>query len=208
MIQTLRGGGPVMYLLALCSIVALGITIEKLWNLRKTKILQREGFEALLALVESGRVDKAIEMCRRHPGVFPNIIGAGLESFEEGREAVKEAIVQAGRQEVPRLERYLGALGTIAGIAPLLGLFGTVLGMIKVFRVIAALGVGHASALSEGISEALITTASGLPIAIFSLVMYNYFSDKAEGIVLEMEKYSIEMMQKLFVSKTTVSREG
>jgi biopolymer transport protein ExbB len=201
MIELFDRGGPIMYILALCSVIVLAVTLEKLWNLQRRKILRMESYETLLALIDGGRVDKAREVCRRHPGMFHNIIGAGLDHFAYGREEVKEAILDAGRQEIPRLERYLGALGTIAGIAPLLGLFGTMTGMIKVFSVIASLGVGHAQDLAEGIGEALITTATGLPIAIFALVMYNYFSQKAEGIVLEMEKYSIELTRQLF-SKT------
>lgn len=203
MLELLKSGGPVMIPLALCSVVALAITVEKLWNLRRTKILGAESFETLVALIEGGRVDKAAEMCRRKPGIFHRIIGAGLDDYRHGREEVKQAILDAGRQEIPRLSRYLGALGTIAGIAPLLGLFGTVTGMIKVFQVIAVLGVGHASDLAEGISEALITTASGLPIAIFALVMYNYFSDRAESIILEIEKRAIEVTRQLFVPEIT-----
>ncbi len=198
MIEIFRRGGPVMYVLALCSILAVAIALEKAWNLRRRKVVRMESYETLMALIEGGRIDKAAEICRRSPGIFHNIVGAGLDHFAYGREEVKEAILDAGRQEIPQLERYLGALGTIAGIAPLLGLLGTILGMIKVFAVIAALGVGHAQDLAGGISEALITTATGLPIAIFALVMYNYFSQKAEGVILEMEKCSLEIVRQLF----------
>ena len=208
MIEFFQRGGPVMYVLALCSVVAVAITLEKAWNLRRRKILRMDSYETLMALIDGGRVDKAREICGRNPGIFHNIIGAGLDHFAYGREEVKEAIVDAGRQEIPRLERYLGALGTIAGIAPLLGLLGTITGMIKVFSVIAALGVGHAQDLAEGISEALITTASGLPVAIFALVMYNYFSNKAEGIVLEMEKYSLGITKQLFRTRAPEPRVG
>jgi biopolymer transport protein ExbB len=198
MFELLKSGGPVMYALVLCSVVALAITVEKLFNLRQSKILRSESYEALVALIEGGRLDKAREVCHRDEGVFHCIIGPGLDHYRFGRDEVKQAILDAGRQEIPRLTRYLGALGTIAGIAPLLGLFGTVLGMIKVFRVIAALGVGHASDLAEGISVALITTASGLPIAIFSLIMYNLFADRAERIVREIEKRALEITRKMF----------
>ena len=201
MFELLKSGGPVMVPLALCSIVALAITIEKMWNLRPSRILRTESFESLVLLIEGGRVDKARELCRRNSGIFHSIVGPGLDHCRYGRDEVKQAILDAGRQEIPRLSRYLGALGTIASIAPLLGLFGTVLGMIKVFRVISALGVGHASDLAGGISEALITTASGLPIAIFSLIMYNYFSDKAETIILEIEKRALTITRSLFATQ-------
>lgn len=200
MLDLLKSGGPVMVPLALCSIIALAITIEKLWNLRQTRILRTESFETLVLLIEGGRVDKARELCRRNRGIFHSIVGPGLDHYRFGRDEVKQAILDAGRQEIPRLSRYLGALGTIASIAPLLGLFGTVLGMIKVFRVIAAMGVGHASDLADGISEALITTAAGLPVAIFSMIMYNYFSDKAETIILEIEKRALTITRSLFDS--------
>lgn len=198
MLDFFQRGGPIMYLLALCSVLAVAITLEKLWNLRHSRVIGRTFLETVVALIEGGRIDKALEHCRRNPGVFHNIIGAALDHFPYGRDEVKEAILDAGRQETPRLERYLGMLATIAGIAPLLGLLGTVTGMITVFEEISKAGLGNAEKLSHGIGEALITTATGLPIAIFSLVMYNYFSYKAEGIILEIEKRSLDLMNQLF----------
>ena len=195
MLELLKSGGVAMIPLALCSVIAVAITVEKLWNLRRTKILGSESFETLVALIEGGRVDKAAEMCRRKPGIFHRIIGAGLDHYRYGRDEVKQAILDAGRQEIPRLSRYLGALGTIAGIAPLLGLFGTVTGMIKVFGVIAALGVGHASDLAEGISEALITTAAGLLVAIPVMMFYFYFRGRVQKVVSAVEGVASELVE-------------
>ena len=198
MIDFFQRGGPIMYLLAICSVLALGITLEKLWNLRRSKVIGDDFFDTVVALIEGGRIDTALEHCRRNPGVFHSIIGAALEHFPYGRDEVKEAILDAGRQETPRLERYLNTLATIAGIAPLMGLLGTILGMIQVFGAISREGTGDAQVLAAGIGQALITTATGLPIAIFALVSYNYFSQKAEGIILEIEKYSIGLTNQLF----------
>ena len=198
MIDLFQRGGPVMYLLLLCSVAVLAITIERFWKLQRNKIIRMDSYETLAAFIEGGQVNKARDHCRRHPGPFHNIIAAALDNFPYGRDEVKEAVLDTGRQEIGRLERYLNALATIAGIAPLLGLLGTILGMIEVFGVIASMGVGHAQDLAGGISQALITTATGLPIAIFALVMYNYFSSRADGFVLEMEKHTFALTRQLF----------
>ncbi len=187
-----------MYPLLLCSVLALAIILEKLVNLRLSKVVRADTLADLEALVGSGQLQAAVEFCRRRPGIFHDIIRHGLEHHPYGREEVKEAVLDAGRQSVPRLERYLGVLGTLAGVAPLLGLLGTVTGMIKVFTVIAQVGVGRANALAEGIAEALITTVAGLVIAIPTLVMYNLFRERAESIIVELERHSLEIIRRLF----------
>jgi biopolymer transport protein ExbB len=199
-------GGPVMYPLLLCSVLAVAIIIEKLVNLRLTRILQPESLQALSRLVERGDIEGAVGFCSDHPSLFNGIIRQGLEHYRFGREEVKEAILDAGRHAVPRLERYLGVLGTLAAVSPLLGLLGTVTGMIKVFTVISQVGVGRANALAGGIAEALITTVAGLVIAIPALVMYNLFRDRAEAIVVEMERHSLEMIRRLFGSASGAAR--
>jgi biopolymer transport protein ExbB len=139
----------------------------------------------------------ALSICEKHHGPFANVIRLSLENHGLPREELKEALLDQGRQEVHRLERGLGVLETVAGIAPLLGLLGTVLGILKVFKVISVMGVGQATALAGGISEALITTIAGLFIGIPALVAYNYFSHRAEGLVLEIEKYSNRLLNKI-----------
>ncbi|MEE8536757.1 MAG: MotA/TolQ/ExbB proton channel family protein [Acidobacteriota bacterium] len=197
-LETFRSGGLVMVPLLLCSILAMAITIEKLVNLRLSRILKSETIAALHSFVERGQVESALAFCRRQPGIFNNIIRQGFEHYSFGREEVKEAMLDAARQQIPRLERYLGVLGTLAGVTPLLGLLGTVAGMIKVFNVIAEIGVGKADALAAGISEALVTTVTGLVIAIPSLVMYNIFRGRAEAIVAELERHSLDLVRRLF----------
>ncbi len=200
-IEIIQKGGVVMTPLLLCSIASLAIIIERLVNLRISKVLKQSNIESVSVLIEGGMIPKALDICRNSPGIFNNIIRAGLEHYHLGREEVKEAIADAGRHEAPKLQRYLTSLGTIVGISPLLGLLGTVTGMIKVFKVISEVGAGQAGALSAGIAEALITTVTGLSIAIPSLVMYNYFQKKSEEIVIDLEGHSLEILRKLFDEK-------
>ena len=139
----------------------------------------------------------AVSICEKHNGPFANIIRISLENHGLPREDIKETLLDQGRQEVHQLEKGLGVLETVAGIAPLLGLLGTVLGILKVFKVISVMGVGQATALAGGISEALITTIAGLFIGIPALVAYNYFANRAEALVLEIEKYSNRLLNKI-----------
>jgi len=194
LIEFLKSGGPVMIPLGLCSLLSLTIIVYKLIGLRRSRIVNRSDIDTITTLIDSGVLDKAEDFCRKNPGILGNIVRAALENRHLRREEIKESIADAGRQEVPKVEKYLGILGTIAGVSPLLGLLGTVTGMIKVFRIISVTGVGQAGALSGGIAEALITTATGLSIAIPTLVMYNYFVDKAANIIREIEKHSLRLM--------------
>ncbi len=200
-LEVIDRGGVVMYPLLICSLIALTIIIERLVNLRVSKVLKQSNIEPVTIMVEGGMIEKALEACKKTPSIFNNIIRAGLEHRDLSREEVKEAIADAGRHETPKLQRYLTTLGTIVGISPLLGLLGTVVGMIKVFKVISEVGAGQAGALSAGIAEALITTVTGLSIAIPSLVMYNYFQKKAEEIVIDLEGHSLKIIRKLFDEK-------
>jgi len=198
--EIFRSGGPIMWPLAICSLVALAVIIERSINLRRSKVLDPAIVERVTGLAEGGAPDKALEICREHPGIYTNIVRAGLDmaSRGEGHAVAKEAMVDAGRHETSRLNRYVGVLGTIVGISPLLGLLGTVTGMIDVFDTIAEAGTGHASELSSGISQALITTATGLLIAIPALVAYNFFREKVESIVGELESDSLRVLAGLY----------
>ena len=197
MIEFLRAGGPVMIPLLGCSVLALAIIVERLVNLRSQKTLPPDEVEHLQTLVDSGLLVQAEEYCEKRPGPLNNIVLAALGSREEGVEAIRQVVGDQGRQEVPRLEKYLGVLGTVVSISPLLGLLGTVTGMIAVFQVVASQGAGQATALAGGISEALITTATGLTIAIPALAFYNYFAGKAEAMVLEMERLALEFVKSI-----------
>ena len=193
----ISSGGVVMYPLLLTSVISLAVIIERALFLRRSRILRPEILEMVKSLEGSRDLEKAAKRLRNKEGPFINIIRVGLENRKRSRDEIKEVIVDQGRQETRTLERGLAILETIAGIAPLLGLLGTVLGMIKVFKVISVQGLGQTQSLSGGISEALVTTLVGLSIAIPTLVAYNFFNHKVEDLVLEIEKYSSQMLSKV-----------
>ncbi len=192
-------GGICMIPLFMCSIAGLAIVIEKWISLRRRKIIVPEVVGVLENIKAMNDFSLAVSICEKHKGPFANIIRIVLESHTLPREEIKEILSDQGRQEVHQLEKGLGVLETVAGIGPLLGLLGTVLGILKVFKVISVMGVGQASALAGGIAEALITTIAGLFIGIPALVAYNYFGNKAESLVLEIEKYSNRLVNKIGV---------
>ncbi|NIR49459.1 MotA/TolQ/ExbB proton channel family protein [candidate division KSB1 bacterium] len=195
--QFLVKGGIIMIPLALCSILALAVVIEKAFSLRRKKVIVPEIVNVLDNIKGPDDVGLAMSICEKHEGPFANVIRTGLEYRNQPKDEIKEALTDQGRQEVRNLERGLVILETVAGIAPLLGLLGTVIGILKVFNVISKLGVGQAAALSGGISEALITTIVGLSIGIPAVVVYNFFTDKAEDLVLEIEKHSSTLLKKV-----------
>ena len=196
-LEFLRKGGFIIYPLLLCSIVALAIVIEKWIALRRKKVLIPEIVSVIDNIKGPGDIGLALSICEKHKGPFANIIRIGLESRDLPREEIKEALNDQGRQEVYSLEKGVIILETIAGIAPLLGLLGTVIGILKVFDVISVMGVGQATAMASGISEALITTIVGLSIGIPAVVGFNFFTNKAESLVLEIEKYSSALLKKV-----------
>ncbi len=196
-LDLLAKGGIIMIPLFLCSIAALAVVIEKAIALRRRKIIVPEVVGVLESVKGPNDFELAVAICEKHRGPFAGIVRLALENRHLSREELKESLLDQGRQEVHRLERGLGVLETVAGISPLLGLLGTVLGLLKVFKVISLMGVGQAAALAGGISEALITTIAGLFIAIPTLVAFNYYSDKAESLVLEVEKHSNRLLNKL-----------
>ncbi len=193
----LQRGGPVMIPLALCSIIALTIIIERAVILRKKKILIPEIISLIETIKRPEDIPLVISICEKNIGVFSNIVQLTLKNIELNKDELKELILDEGRQEVRELSKGLGILETMAGATPLLGLLGTVTGMIKVFSVISKMGVGQTQALSGGIAEALITTVAGLTIGIPSLVLYNYYSNKAENLVMDIEKHTATLLRKL-----------
>ncbi len=207
-LEFLRKGGFIIYPLLLCSIVALAIVIEKWIALRRKKVLIPEIVSVIENIKGPGDIGLALSICEKHKGPFANIIRVGLESRDLPREEIKEALNDQGRQEVYSLEKGLVILETIAGIAPLLGLLGTVIGILKVFNVIHAMGVGQATAMAGGISEALITTIVGLSIGIPAVVGFNFFTNKAESLVLEIEKYSSALLKKVASFQVTEKGES
>jgi len=199
----LQRGGILMIPLIFCSVIVVAIVIERSISLRKIKVLVPEIISVIETFNKPEDIHLAISICQKHEGAFANIVQMGLENKDLPNLELKELISDQGRQEVRSLERGLVIIETIAGIAPLLGLLGTVVGMIKVFTVISEQGIGQTQALSGGISEALITTVVGLSIGIPSLVLYNYFTDKAENLILDIEKFTSQLIRKLTKFQTS-----
>lgn len=185
--------------LLLGSIFTLAIVIERAFSLRAKKIIIPEIVTAVERIKCPEDIRVAESICETYPGTFANVMLPALRNQNLNREELKEFIIDQGRQEVRTLERGLVGLETVAGVAPLLGLMGTVLGMIKVFNVISQQGLGQANVLSGGISEALITTVTGLVIGIPAFIAYNFFTNKAESIVMDIEKYSASLLHSIRV---------
>jgi biopolymer transport protein ExbB len=179
----------------LCSVAALAIIGERFWVLKQEKVLPNNLVAEVWQLHKQSELNNEHIMKLRDSSPLGRILAAGLINMHHEREVMKEAIEETGRQVVLELERFLNTLGTIASITPLLGLLGTVIGMIKVFTAITAHGVGNPTILAGGISEALITTAAGLSVAIPSLMFYRYFRGKVDTLVLKMEEEALKMVE-------------
>lgn len=197
MFELVKAGGLLMWPLLICSVISLAIILERLWFLQTRRVIPPQLVARVRAWVEAGALDASRLDKLREGSPLGRILAAGLANRQQDREMMKESIEEVGRHEVHDLERFLNALGTIAAITPLLGLLGTVIGMIKVFEVITALGIGDPGVLAEGISEALITTATGLTIAIPSLMFYRYFRGRVEALVVTMEREALKMIEML-----------
>lgn len=195
--NTLMQGGILMIPLAACSVLALWVILDRSWNLRRLRVVTPEIVAAIDGLVDRDDMARARSVCERHPGPFATIVRVALDHPRLSRAELRERIEDQGRQEVVQLERGLSLLETVAAIAPLLGLLGTVFGMIDVFEVVSRQGAGQAQSLAGGIAEALITTAAGLSIGIPALVAYNYFAGKAERLVLEIEDHTNRLVRKV-----------
>ncbi|MEH6588156.1 MAG: MotA/TolQ/ExbB proton channel family protein [Halioglobus sp.] len=203
MLELLTAGGWLMVLIVLCSIIVLAICIERLYTLNAKKIAPPHLLATVWKQLKGGEMDAARLKTLKQSSPLGRILAAGLGNAYHGREVMKESIQEAAQHVVHDLERYLNTLGTIAAIAPLLGLLGTVVGMIRVFAEIMSQGTGNASVLAGGISEALITTAAGLTVAIPALAMHRYFVGKIDGIVIELEQETIKLVDALHSEENT-----
>ena len=203
MLELVTAGGWLMGLILVCSIAALAICIERLFILNPKKIAPPHLLATVWKQLKAGEMDAARIKTLRQSSPLGRILAAGLGNAYHGRDVMKESIQEAAGHVIHDLERYLNTLGTIAAVAPLLGLLGTVVGMIKVFAEIMAQGTGNASALAGGISEALITTAAGLTVAIPALVMHRYFTGRIDGIVVELEQETIKLVDALHAEEKT-----
>jgi len=191
-------GGILMWPIMLCSVIGLAIIVERMFALRRANIDTREFMDVMRQLLRQNRIREAIEACDEAKVPVARIMKAGILKHNRGKDDIREAIEDAGRFEIPRLERYLPALATCGNIAPLLGLLGTVQGLIKAFGQIQIMGGQvRPSDLAEGVGNALITTAAGLVVAIPIIVVYNYFVTRVDNMILEMEMSSSELIELL-----------
>lgn len=194
MFELIKSGGWLMLPIILCSIVAMGIITERLWTLQRKKILPPDLVPQLWRLAKEKKIDDITLRKIKLSSPLGAILSSGLVNKHHGREMMKTSIEETGRQVVHDLERFLNPLGTIASITPLLGLLGTVVGMIKVFSAIMIHGVGDPGILAGGISEALLTTAAGLSVAIPSLIFHRYFERLIDDYVLKMEEEALKLI--------------
>ncbi|VAW86722.1 MotA/TolQ/ExbB proton channel family protein [hydrothermal vent metagenome] len=195
MLEIIKSGGWLMWPIMLCSVLAMALIGERLWALRKSRIIPEHLVAQIWGWKKAKQLDAEKVITLRKSSALGAVLAAGLVNMEHSREVMKESIEESGRHVAHSLERYLTTLGTIASITPLLGLLGTVVGMIKVFNAILHEGVGDPNVLAGGISEALITTAAGLSVAIPTLIFYRYFRGKIDALVVEMEQESIKLVE-------------
>jgi biopolymer transport protein ExbB len=193
-------GGILMAPLFAFSVVALGVFLERLWVLRARLVLPEEPLRELENLLRKRMIPEARSYCQKHPSPLGRILFAGLQQYGSSRQLIKENMEERGKAEALELKKYIGLLHTIASVSPLLGLLGTVSGMIKVFSTISVEGVGNPASLATGISEALITTAAGLTVAIPTFLGQRYLAGRAERLVHRLEEYATYLLNLLPLS--------
>ena len=209
--EWLMGGGPIMVPIFICSVIALAVVLERMVSLRRSRIMRPELIEVIEAIRGPEDIQVIHNRCDVIKGPFSNIIRRTISNTHLSREEKVLDIQATGRQEARALERMLVVLEIITAITPLLGLLGTVLGMSQVFDVISEVGLGQTKAFSGGIAQALRTTIIGLGVAIPSLIAYSSFDRKVDNLILEMEKYSMSLLNKIYTvdgdKKTISSRD-
>ncbi|MBX2807740.1 MAG: MotA/TolQ/ExbB proton channel family protein [Cellvibrionaceae bacterium] len=183
--------------LVLCSMAVLAIAVERFWTLDPKKIAPKHQLAQVWSWIKSNQVNAERLKELRQSSELGKILAAGLSNSRSGRDCMKDSIQDAANQVIHSMERYIGALGTIAAVAPLLGLLGTVLGMIKVFVAIELQGTGNAGALAGGISEALITTAAGLVVAIPAMIAHRFFVRRIDTLAVTMEQEAVKLVDAL-----------
>jgi biopolymer transport protein ExbB len=207
MFDILQAGGALMIPILLCSVISMAIIIERYYTLRVGKIAPRQLLPKVWDWIQKKQLDANRIKEIKNSSPLGEILAAGLVNSKQGREVMKDSIEQAASHAAHNLERYLSTLGTIAAVAPLIGLLGTVFGMIDVFAAIVSEGTGNASVLAGGISKALITTASGLSVAIPAMIFHRALTRKIDAILIFMEQDCVKLVDALF-SDRKVSREN
>lgn len=203
----IQKGGPVMYLIMILSVISLGIIIERIYSLNRARIDSQKFMDDIINFLKHNKVIESIEMCNKTPGPIAHIIKAGILKHDRSKPEIKEAIDEAAQLEIPRMEKHLPILATIAHIAPLLGLLGTVSGMIKAFQVIqnkaATMTPVNPGDLAGGIWESLLATLAGLLVAIPTYVAYNYLVNQVDSLAYDMERSATDLVNLLSSRRDT-----
>ena len=195
MLELLQKGGIIMGFIILLSLIAAVIIIERLIYFRRIRVDEETLINRLKATLQKGYHDEALSICESNPAPITNLMRVGIEYRQFPKREIREAILDAANMEIPKLERYLSALGTIAHITPLLGLLGTVTGNIRAFGVLGSFGsVGDPGLLAKGISEALLTTAAGIIVSLPAISFYNYLVNKVNHMIIRLENRVNDMV--------------
>ena len=197
MVEIVKSGGYLMAPIIICAIIAMGIVLERFWTLRQKRVIPEDLTSRVWSWVKNDQLDQKQIQTLYQGSPLGQILAAGLINRNRERAVLKDSIEDTGRHVVHELERYVETLGTVAAVTPLLGLLGTVIGMVKVFTAITTHGVGNPTVLAGGIAEALITTAAGLTVAIPALIAYRYYRTRVDKLVVDMEKEAIKLVEAL-----------
>lgn len=197
MFEIVKAGGWLMAPILLCSVIAIAIIIERYWALRYSKVIPKDQLPQVWHWIKSRELDSTKLKELKNSSHFGYVLSAGLTASKHGREAMKDSLQEAGSHVAHEMEKFLSTLGTIAAIAPLLGLLGTVVGMIDVFTAIMVQGSGDTGVLAGGISQALITTATGLSVAIPALIFHRALTRRVDELLVSMEQDSAKLVEAL-----------
>jgi len=203
MFELIKAGGLLMVPILLCSVIATAIIVERIWALRRSRIAPKHLVAQIYQMRKKNQLDMNAIQVLKESSPLGRVLASGLMTMHHSREVMKASIEESGRHVVHEMEKFLNTLGTIASITPLLGLLGTVVGMIKVFTAITAQGVGNPAVLAGGISEALITTAAGLTIAIPSLIAARHFRRRVDDLVVYLEQEAIKLVEVIHGQRDT-----
>lgn len=200
MLQYLWAGGPVMIPIALCSVIALAAFFERIVALRSSRVVPRGFVVKIIELLRQDRFDDALIACRKGESAIARVLEVAIQVRGAPRTNIKERLEEVGRREAADLERFIPVVGTIASISPLLGLLGTVGGMIATFAVIQDQGLGNVDQLAGGISQALITTFAGLSVGIPALIANRFLLGRVDRLAIDLEDASLQVLE--LVSET------
>ena len=191
LLRLIRDGGPVMWIILICSIISLFVFLMKVFQFHREEINVRELLRGLFNVLKREGLVEAITLCDHTPGPAAKLLGAAIIAYQRGDEDIRAAVDEAALEEIPKLERHLNILSTLGFVMPLIGLFGTVIGMIKAFE---AVRVSLSStAIAGAVTMALISTAAALAVAIPCYIGYNYLLSRVNTITLDMEKAALEI---------------